>query len=91
MPLPSPRGSQDHDSFISSCMANDVMNREFPKNAQRFKVCESQWDRAKKRKRAKSEDGAPTWDEAAADIAENHCIVSDGEVRILAPKGADKA
>ena len=47
MPLPSPKGLQDKDEFLSSCMGSDKMNSEFPDPKQRYAVCQSQWKKAK--------------------------------------------
>ena len=47
MPLPSPSGKQDKSGFISSCMSNDNMRKEFPDQKQRAAVCYSKWKRAK--------------------------------------------
>jgi hypothetical protein len=45
MPLPKPRKGQKQDAFISSCMGNDTMKKEYPDNKQRLAVCHSQWNR----------------------------------------------
>ena len=50
MPLPSPKGRQPEDSFVSNCMSDDKMKKEFPNQKQRFAVCKSQYKRAKKSK-----------------------------------------
>ncbi len=47
MPLPSPRGREDKDSFISKCMGDHAMNEEFPDRKQRAAVCYSKWKKAK--------------------------------------------
>lgn len=47
MPLPSPKGLQGKDEFLSSCMAGDKMSAEFPDSKQRYAVCQSQWKKAK--------------------------------------------
>lgn len=47
MPLPKPRGSESHDEFVSRCMANDVMNSEFPDQRQRAAICNSIYRDAK--------------------------------------------
>jgi len=43
MPLPKPRKGEKQDAFISRCMGNDLMNKEYPDNKQRAAVCYSQW------------------------------------------------
>lgn len=49
MPLPTPHKGEQKDKFINRCMANDVMNNEYPDAEQRRAVCESQWDRKGKK------------------------------------------
>jgi hypothetical protein len=43
MPLPKPRATEDKNTFISRCMADTVMNTEFPDNSQRYAVCLNCW------------------------------------------------
>lgn len=45
MPLPRPNKNDDKDKFISRCMGNPTMNKEFPSSDQRYKVCKSQWNK----------------------------------------------
>lgn len=47
MPLPKPSKKQKRDDFISSCMADSAMNKEFSDNKQRYAVCISQWEQEK--------------------------------------------
>lgn len=81
MPLPSPHGAQDHKDFISSCMGSNVMRKEYPKQDQRYAVCESQWKRAKK---AKGE--SANWEESEAEIARDHMIQTEDEIRVVIPR-----
>ena len=46
MPLPSPKGNQDKKSFISKCMSDPVMNKEFSDPKQRAAVCHSKWKKS---------------------------------------------
>jgi hypothetical protein len=46
MPLPSPRGSEKQDEFVSRCMSE--ASGEFADEKQRAAVCHSQWRKAKK-------------------------------------------
>ena len=48
MPLPTPNPNQSKKDFLKSCMANPVMNKEYPDNDQRYAVCNSQWEKNKK-------------------------------------------
>lgn len=47
MPLPSPKGNQDQKGFISKCMSDPVMRKEFADPKQRAAVCHSKWKKAK--------------------------------------------
>jgi ClpP class serine protease len=48
MPLPSPNKKESKDSWISRCMANKNMNKEFPDSKQRSAVCYRKWDDSQK-------------------------------------------
>ena len=41
MPIPSPNKDEDRKSFMSRCMGDDVMNKEYPDVKQRTAVCVS--------------------------------------------------
>lgn len=47
MPIPSPKGKQSKDNFISSCISDEKMIEEFPDRKQRAAVCYSQWKKSK--------------------------------------------
>ena len=61
MPIPKPRKGQKEQEFMSRCMGDETMNKEFPDQKQRVAVCLSQIRRAK----ASGED--PDWDQNAGD------------------------
>ncbi len=44
MPLPTPRPEEQQSDFVSRCMGNDEMIREFPDLDQRRAVCQNQWE-----------------------------------------------
>lgn len=69
MPLPSPKKGEKESEFVQKCMGSDVMNKEFPKQAQRFAVCKSLFKQAKKKK-SKAE-----WEETEKEINESSGIV----------------
>ena len=50
MPLPKPKSKEKERKFLSRCMDNDVMKKEYEDSKQRLAVCYSQW-----RKKSKSE------------------------------------
>ena len=43
MPLPSPKGNQDRKGFISKCMGDPTMKKEFSDPKQRAAICHSKW------------------------------------------------
>lgn len=43
MPIPKPRTGESKEDFISRCMGDDVMRKEFPNTGQRFAVCNTNW------------------------------------------------
>ncbi len=48
MPLPKPKKGEKKDKWMERCMGNDVMNKEYPDNKQRFAICSSIWKKEKK-------------------------------------------
>lgn len=48
MPLPKPRKNEKKTDFLSRCMGNETSVSDFPDNAQRYAVCNTQWASAKK-------------------------------------------
>jgi hypothetical protein len=52
MPIPSPKKDEEQKDFISRCMGNDTMNKEYPDEKQRAAVCYSQWKEKKKKSKA---------------------------------------
>ena len=45
MPLPIPNKNESEKEFISRCMSNDIMKKEFSDNKQRIAVCYSQFEK----------------------------------------------
>ena len=46
MPIPSPEG-EPKKNFLSKCMGDSVMTKEFPDEKQRYAVCQSKWKKSK--------------------------------------------
>ena len=46
--MPTPNPGESEQDFVSRCMANDVMNKDYPDQKQRAAVCYSQHRRKKK-------------------------------------------
>ncbi len=57
MPLPKPRKQESEQEFVSRCMGDDMMNKDFKDQKQRAAVCYSQF---KSRKTIK---GEASWDD----------------------------
>ena len=47
MPIPSPKGKEKQSDFVSRCMGDGTMNKEFPEQKQRAAVCYNKWKSAK--------------------------------------------
>lgn len=47
MPLPKPQKQEKKGDFISRCVINDTVKKDFSENKQRIAICYSQWDEAK--------------------------------------------
>lgn len=47
MPIPGPKKSEKQSDFVSRCMGDNTMNKEFPDQKQRAAVCYSQWTEKK--------------------------------------------
>ncbi len=46
MPLPKPKPKETQSEFISRCIADPIMSREFPDREQRGAVCYYQYNNA---------------------------------------------
>lgn len=55
MPLPTVKPGENQGVFISRCVANEAMMREFPDKKQRLAVCYSQFRKKKKGKTYREE------------------------------------
>lgn len=51
MPLPTPQSQEPRGKFMSRCMSDSVMAKEFPDAKQRAAVCYSQSQKKKKKKK----------------------------------------
>jgi hypothetical protein len=67
MPIPSVKGKEDQSEFVSRCMGDSVMNKEYPDQKQRAAICYSQWRKAKKKKKSKGSTEEPRWEEQTFD------------------------
>jgi hypothetical protein len=58
MPLPQKQEDESKSTFVSRCMSDDIMKKEFPKDKQRVAVCHSQYSKRKATK------GTANWGQA---------------------------
>jgi len=47
MPIPKPEKNEDRQKFVSRCMSNETMKKEYPSTQQRIAVCISQTKKSK--------------------------------------------
>lgn len=57
MPLPSKNKDEKQSEFMSRCMSDDIMEKEYKDNKQRIAVCLTQYRTRKKSK------GEASWDD----------------------------
>ena len=43
MPLPKPKKGESQSQFVSRCMGNETMKKEYPDQKQRAAICYTQW------------------------------------------------
>ena len=43
MPIPTPNNKESRQEFLNRCMSDSTMLTEFPNDAQRFAVCQTNW------------------------------------------------
>ena len=53
MPIPRPKGKEKKEKFLSKCMGDSVMVKEFSNGKQRYAVCQSKWKNVKKKSEGK--------------------------------------
>ena len=47
MPLPTPQQKESKQDFLSRCLADETMLKEYPQGVQRYAVCLTQFKTAK--------------------------------------------
>lgn len=63
MPIPKPGDKEEEDDFISRCMGNEVMLKEYPDQKQRAGVCHTSWSESKKKKTQATTSFIPSLDD----------------------------
>lgn len=54
MPIPKPEKNETQQGFVSRCMGNDTMVKDYPNQSQRSAICYQSWNSSKKSKPRKS-------------------------------------
>lgn len=57
MPIPSPRKAENQSEFVSRCMGDEMMNKEYKDQKQRAAICYRQFEVRNKAK------GEVSWDD----------------------------
>jgi hypothetical protein len=47
MPIPKPENNEDKQKFVSRCMSNETMKKDYPNNSQRIAICLGQTKKSK--------------------------------------------
>jgi len=102
MPLPKPKKDESHDDWLDRCMANNVMQDEWPDERARYAICQSIWEDKKSMNNkemrvlaveaaevrvARNADGVPTGLEGYAAIFDSPTELMPGLIERIA-KGA---
>lgn len=64
MPIPSPKGKEKQQDFVSRCMGDSVMVKDYPDQKQRAAICYSAYKKAKKSSKSNEE---PLWEDFSND------------------------
>jgi len=62
MPIPTKHSGEKEQEFVSRCMGDPVMNKEYPDQKQRAAICYTQFKRRKHTSKAGEE---PSWDDCS--------------------------
>lgn len=63
MPIPNPHKNEKKEDFVSRCMGDEVMNKEYPDQKKRSGICYSQWENKNKKGGSEMLDKNITMDE----------------------------
>jgi len=77
MPLPKPKDNEEQSTFVSRCMDNDTIKKEYPDQKQRLAVCFSQFRRRKKGEDMKDFITIPVDNKVAVDVDTKVITISD--------------
>jgi hypothetical protein len=97
MPIPSRKQNEDKQKFVSRCMSNETMKKEYPDSKQRVAICLGQTRKSKSSLIEEVHDNLlasncawdDEWDEFTWEIEASEILDEDGKV-IAAEKGGRK-
>jgi len=97
MPIPSRKQNEDKQKFVSRCMSNETMKKEYPDSQQRVAICLGQTRKSKSSLIEEVHDNLlasncswdDEWDEFIWEIEASEIFDEDGKV-IAAEKGGRK-
>ena len=76
MPIPKPMKDEKQAQFISRCMGDNTMKKEFPDQVKRTEACANSWDKDKKESKKLDDQGREI-------IAENVHVVFTGRMDVV--------
>lgn len=92
MPIPKPGAGEKESDFISRCMSDSVMKREYPDQKQRTAVCYQSWrDRNKKKSsRAANDLCAETWAMEPVRLEAFFASLAEFDLKSISPPAGPK-
>jgi len=98
MPIPSPNGNEKKDKFVSRCMSDEIMKKDYPDTKQRVAICLGQTKKDKSTLMEEIDDNIMAsnsnwddeWNEFIWDIDSPKNIYDENEMIIASDKPKDK-
>ena len=78
MPIPKPNTDEKQAQYISRCMSNSAMKKEFPDQKQRTGVCVNSWKKAK----GENMESEKRDEQGRLIVAENVPIIIEGVLEV---------
>ncbi len=85
MPIPKPHKKEEKNDFISRCMGDDVMVKEYPDEKQRAAICYDAWDKKEEKSKPEEDIELRTFDitELRVDQGENQKPIIKGYAAVF--------
>ena len=78
MPIPKPNKGEKEPDFISRCMGNNTMKKDYPDQKQRLAVCYSSWRQKKGEKMEDKKEDVKRDEDGHIIVAENVKVTFGG-------------